>query len=78
MANSSSYGTLPGGTVYMNNYTCPSNAVHTKNCTFNYTTIPQCASSTYYAIQCSRRLPGKLCTVRHAIAMCCFVLQFHQ
>ena len=61
MTNSYSFGTLPNGTTYYSNYTCPSDAVHYDNCTANETTNPQCSNSSYnYVIQCSRRERGKL------------------
>ena len=51
-----SYGTLPEGTQYFNNYTCPPDAEHYDNCSVNSTTNPQCTNSSYnYVIRCSRR-----------------------
>ena len=53
--NQASYGTLPNGTQYFNNYTCPSDAEHYDNCTANSTTNPNCTNSSFnYVIQCSR------------------------
>ena len=60
MTESSSFGTLPNGTIYYSNYTCPPDAVHYDNCTANETTNPQCSNSSYnYVIQCSRRERSK-------------------
>ena len=64
--NSASYGTLPNGTQYFNNFTCPSDAVHYDNCTANLTTNPQCTNSSYnYVIQCSRREQSKILNLLH-------------
>ena len=66
--NSASYGTLPNGTQYFNNYTCPSDAEHYDNCTANSTTNPNCANSSYnYVIQCSRRQLSKHLVLCHAL-----------
>ena len=58
--NQASYGTLPNGTQYFNNYTCPSDAEHYDNCTATSTTNPNCTNSSYnYVLQCSRRQLSK-------------------
>ena len=58
--NQASYGTLPEGTQYFNNFTCPPDAEHFDNCSVNSSTNPNCARSSYnYVIQCSRQAQSK-------------------
>ena len=54
MVNSTEYGTLPQGTAYYTNFTCPPNARSVDDCGAILVQCPSAGSSMEYVLQCSR------------------------